>query len=357
MNKKKVFMLMVLGVLLMSSIGLTKIKCEEKQKSPTGEKYLECEGGAKIEQVFGTEYIQGQNGTVFLQLLDNDGEVFNINNQTLLCQLEVWNPNKTKIVNTAMTELGEDGLYYYDINPIFNDTGVYMLSSVCYVPVYANSSLMYYRTNATWTDYLGKDQGNVVTEMDIVVTDEWSCEPITYFQEEEPYDHFFYLSHVNSTTYWDKLGGALLFDLQLRVFRQNIITFDNEFLGSQTLENIEISGVVTEVNFSVPINAFIDEETERIEVDLCSRRGTGASPVTISFQFNGNTTGSNSSLTKYAFERNVSLGYQEIRGSGEIHVSPREVFLGSQANQNMVWLLLFAGLVVLFLVVMYFVRQ
>lgn len=347
MNKKKVFMLLIFGVLLMSSIGLTKIKCEEKQKSESGEKYLECEGGSTIEQVYGTEYVQGQNGTIFIQVLNNDGEVFN---DTLLCQLEVWLPNKTKIINTIMNDLGEDGLYYYDINPVFNNTGVYMLSSTCYYPVSENQSTEFFRTNATYDYFISTDQGDSNAVMTITSDENsFTCEPMTYFVEQEPYDKFFYIDNITATTYWDKSPPTVNMDLAIRIYRQDIYTLDTELIRSQIIYEIPISNVISEVNFSIPIRTFIDTNEEKLVIDLCSRRSSGVGSITINFNYNGNTTGYNSSITKYAIEKNVSLGYQEIKGSGEIHISAREIFLGSQENQNMMWIIII-GIVAFFVI-------
>jgi hypothetical protein len=78
--------------------------------------------------VYGTEYVVGDNGTVFLQLLDNDK--LPINNA--LCYLDVYYPNKTQYIDDGvMVNLaGSDGLYYNDVI-VPNATGVYMLSAYC----------------------------------------------------------------------------------------------------------------------------------------------------------------------------------------------------------------------------------
>jgi hypothetical protein len=76
----------------------------------------------------GTEYNAGDNGTVFLQLLNNSG--FPVNNG--YCYLTIYYPNKTIMLNnTFMTyQLNSDGIYYYDLI-IPQQLGVYILSAKC----------------------------------------------------------------------------------------------------------------------------------------------------------------------------------------------------------------------------------
>lgn len=79
--------------------------------------------------ISGTEYSPNDNGTVFLQMLDNQQKP--INNS--LCYLDMFSPDKTKILDSAMMTylLDSRGLYYYDFI-VSNITGVYMLSANCY---------------------------------------------------------------------------------------------------------------------------------------------------------------------------------------------------------------------------------
>jgi len=78
----------------------------------------------------GTEYEIGDIGKVFLQLLDTDYNP--ISNST--CKISVYNPDNTKLVDEAtMNNLGENGLYYYNVNTP-DVEGVYMISSSCYLP-------------------------------------------------------------------------------------------------------------------------------------------------------------------------------------------------------------------------------
>ncbi len=82
---------------------------------------------------FGTDYVAGEKGTIWLQLLRNYQP---INNAT--CHVTAYYPNKTKLLdNVLMNYLdGSDGLYYYDLT-VPEQTGVYMLSASCYLPRHA----------------------------------------------------------------------------------------------------------------------------------------------------------------------------------------------------------------------------
>ena len=81
--------------------------------------------------LLGTDYIRGDDATVFLQLLNENDTSIN----DASCEFDAYFPNKSVFhQDTIMNHLsGSDGLYYYDLT-IPNFTGVYMLSSVCFTP-------------------------------------------------------------------------------------------------------------------------------------------------------------------------------------------------------------------------------
>lgn len=80
--------------------------------------------------VKGTEYQVGDMATIFLQLLDENKQP--VSNSS--CFMSIWYPNKAIWVNNSlMSNLGTDGIYYYDtVAPI--NLGVYMVSAYCYIP-------------------------------------------------------------------------------------------------------------------------------------------------------------------------------------------------------------------------------
>lgn len=79
-------------------------------------------------KVFGTEYQVGDNGTVWIQLLDVNK--IPINNAT--CRIDIYYPNKVIWHNgTGMVYLqNSDGLYFLDVM-VPDATGVYMTSVTC----------------------------------------------------------------------------------------------------------------------------------------------------------------------------------------------------------------------------------
>lgn len=95
--------------------------------------------------IFGTEYTVGDRARVFLQVRDSQG--FPENNAD--CFLKAYYPSRINssadiyINNAPFLHLdGSDGIYYYDINQIPNETGVYMLSASCSYQLL--SSYVYY---------------------------------------------------------------------------------------------------------------------------------------------------------------------------------------------------------------------
>lgn len=79
---------------------------------------------------FGTEYLVGDNGTVWLQLLRNYQPINNAS-----CYVDIYSPSKNLIFNNALMNylINSDGLYYYDL-VVPSYIGVYMISVSCYMP-------------------------------------------------------------------------------------------------------------------------------------------------------------------------------------------------------------------------------
>jgi len=101
--------------------------------------------------VHGTEYVEGQQGKIHLQLLDEDS--LPVNNAT--CFVNVYNPIGTLFLNeSVMTTLGTDGLYYKDVL-IPSQTGVYMISAWCYTPELISSGFI--NETIAWEDWESGD--------------------------------------------------------------------------------------------------------------------------------------------------------------------------------------------------------
>lgn len=81
--------------------------------------------------IFGTEYVEGDAGTVFLLLKDSSGEP--VSNAT--CTIDVYYPNianqtHPEWINNGLMMYKEEGLYYYDLT-IPALTGLYMVNAQC----------------------------------------------------------------------------------------------------------------------------------------------------------------------------------------------------------------------------------
>lgn len=87
-----------------------------------------------VVSVKGTEYVVGDSGTVFAQVVNSLGQP--VNNAS--CNLDVYAPLlggiHPKIINNAPMLLvsNDSGLYYYDLLPVPSALGVYMVSVGCY---------------------------------------------------------------------------------------------------------------------------------------------------------------------------------------------------------------------------------
>lgn len=357
--KRVVFLsiFVILSVALMSNVALGKFVCDEKTKGIGGgaTKYYECEGGATIKEVFGTEYVQGQTATMFIQVLDNNNQPFN---SSLLCQLEIWSPNKTKIFDVGMVLLSgsNNTIFYRDFNPVPNSSGVYIASATCSTPTSANKTREFLKQNATFPDYLEKGTGSSPATISYTLTagnTDFICQPPTFFQEEGNYDKYFYIEQINSTTYWDKTGVPAVFvDLRMRVYKQNINTLETELVFINTVFNISLTNVIKEVNFTSLPMIFLDPNTERIAIDYCARTVVAGGSLTANLRYNGNTATTNSSILKTTFEKNISIGYQELRGSGEFHVNAlselNPPFL-STTETNAIWIIIFVIFIAIFI--------
>lgn len=100
-------------------------------------------------QVFGTEYEINDDGTIFVQLKDNQGIPVNDGS----CQIDIYYPNQPNSTHAVLLKNapliylnGSDAIYYYDIN-IPNVTGIYMVSASC---SYSFQNFWIYPTNSIY---------------------------------------------------------------------------------------------------------------------------------------------------------------------------------------------------------------
>jgi hypothetical protein len=87
-------------------------------------------------EIAGTEYVLGQNGTLFIKLLDSNELPINSG----FCSLNVYYPNKTiKFMDNSPTTFLENGLYYKDFF-VPNTEGLYIADANC---IYADTIFRY----------------------------------------------------------------------------------------------------------------------------------------------------------------------------------------------------------------------
>jgi hypothetical protein len=78
--------------------------------------------GANVNFISGTEYQQGEIGQVIVRATDAWGNPITAD----WCNTTIYNPDKTVLVNnTAMTQGGSPGSWYYGFTTPFTQIGVY----------------------------------------------------------------------------------------------------------------------------------------------------------------------------------------------------------------------------------------
>jgi hypothetical protein len=262
----------------------------------------------------GTEYIFGQTGKVWLQLLDsNNTEVLDA-----VCFVDIYNPDGTEYIEQAtMTNMLHDGIYYYDLN-IPNVEGVYPSIARCYYEAGQDINLV---TSISYTNstYTSGSLSNTYT-LDG-----------TYLNTEE-------LSNVTPRRYGSELSlsnGYICSNISELLLTGVTIYWNGRW-------NSNIGGDYMTISiYNYSSSSWIDLPNTITGV------GTGSKTVTNSFSFSNitraglvNSTGSNARLkftdtnltdgsaTRFDYDyvyvscdRLTSPDWIEVRGSSEIHVS------------------------------------
>ncbi|MCK5293673.1 MAG: hypothetical protein KAJ49_03400 [Arcobacteraceae bacterium] len=138
-----IFLIMMVMIITFVSAQLTKDESDMLINIEKIVKDLEtdtiCEDIKEIVSmptisVFGTEYQVGEVGTSFIQLLNDNRQAIN----DASCFIDAYYPNKSNFwINAPLTyQENSDGLYYKEFT-VPDITGLYMLSSACYIPATA----------------------------------------------------------------------------------------------------------------------------------------------------------------------------------------------------------------------------
>jgi len=191
---KKIFLLVLTFLLILPiSFSAPYLKCERKgstwecryygSKCEITQNEIKCEifetpfgSERKKLYIFGTEYEVGDEGRVFLQVLDGQQPVNNA-----ICLLDLYYPNKTIWFNDASMKYleGSDGLYYFDLI-IPEKTGIYMLTVKClYVINYTKD----------YVDSFTLEVGKIVSGD---YTETWREDFISHVIKENPSLRFYY---------------------------------------------------------------------------------------------------------------------------------------------------------------------
>jgi hypothetical protein len=92
--------------------------------------------GAKVDFISGTEYQQGESGQVIVRTTNAWGVPITAD----WCNVTIYNPDKTTMVNnSAMTQGGAPGSWYYTFTTPFTQIGVYEEYVVCQVTLPAGT--------------------------------------------------------------------------------------------------------------------------------------------------------------------------------------------------------------------------
>jgi hypothetical protein len=280
-------------------------------------------------EVHGTEYIFGQTSKVWIQLLNNSGSY--ISNG--VCFTDIYNPDGTELLERAtMTNMNHDGIYYYDI-VLPEIEGVYPVIVLCY---YTAGQIYNYATSINMIN-------GTITAGDITRTQVLDA---SYLTTDETIAGL-----GNPRRYWSELNftnGSICSNISSLLLQGITIGWVGRWNANPTSDTM---------------NIYIYNYTSASWIQLPNNItgvGTGVKSVSNSFILNNmtsvgfvNSTGSNLRLKfqdtsvadtstnsfdyDYVYvtcDRLASPVWQDVRGSGEFHLSApiNATIISSQLN-------------------------
>jgi len=265
--------------------------------------------------VKGTEYKENNLATVFLQLLDEDKQP--ISNST--CFVSIWYPNKAMWVNNSlMSNLGTDGLYYYDTT-VPSNLGVYMVSAYCYIPELV--------INETIMSYDGFESGGFSGGTGWA-NSSWGVSGDGSIQSDNPIGSY-EVRFRNAGVYMDRY---------FNITSDEYIGFDdvkvNFYIRTTGWENSDYADVNIYDAYTTyhVIRQFYNGEDDNVyrQYSFNLKEAQYENVSGIGFHLNGNANNDQMyideiSLVGYDYILVNITEYQIVRGSGEIHVSHSEV--------------------------------
>jgi len=269
--------------------------------------------------IFGTEYLPGDIGKVFLQLLDNDNQP--IDNSS--CYVRIYNPDESVFINITLMDYLDDGLYHYDVT-VPNMTGVYMVSAFCDVPKTAKINVTDNFESGTTSGGIGWSESqwqNFTSACKIASTG--GPRGVFHLEADGPIGCDTHRSFDSSDcdnlgyiTFWAKSAGLEAGDeCHYRYYNgtsyRDILNYtngqDDNLYRYYSIEFCQAFGISTQSEFRLNITR-ADDATDNCFVD---------------------------DINIYFVDHYNQSEYQRIMGSGEMHVSSGLLHYLSNRTQNL----------------------
>ena len=263
--------------------------------------------------VHGTEYIVGDNGTVFIQVVSGIGGVNNAS-----CELTMFNPNKTISVNTIMTYIpNSTGLYAYDFN-VNDPVGVYPVEALCVTPIENRPNVRTFLSNITNDIHILSNFTGAHSQLSFGSIGGGNEVCAVHF-EDAPASFGGDIRVIKNITkigmWWDASATSAVTS-KIYFLRHNFMTGVHTTVGFTELNftfNTTSVELRTYPDFTTQINL---TSNEVLAVEPCIQKSGGAFTVILHWG-NGNP----SNMTRELGGVNLSNEI-EYRGSGEVHVRP-----------------------------------
>ncbi len=259
--------------------------------------------------VFGTEYQPNSFGTVFVSLLEDGKPIENAS-----CYLDVYYPNKTKWISHALMSYHENGLHYYDI--FTPDTeGVYMINVLCQYyttlkiyPITTRSIVDGFENGSIYLTHTKDGIYYTVTEEPELLDVRFITDPVTIPENAtsldlvvvartESHEKFYFDIWDDEAKEWKRLPNYLTYTNGNFIMISNNIPKD--WWGTIIRDDGTIMFRIKNTEVSGPIR-------ESVDIDYIA----------------------------FIFSYQISSYLENLRGSGEIHVSKISVNATINATIN-----------------------
>lgn len=262
---------------------IIKAMCEKEVLR--GETYYRCYADPKkVVNIFGTDYVKGEDQQVYLQLLHQGQPV---NNAT--CQITIWHPNNIALLRNVSLNFLEEGIYYIRTN--FRDEGIYKLIVYCaytmFREIYPFSNYTILNGTDSYPSFLetsGTDRLDIIFRVNVPTLNASTTLVSTIVSAKW---------NMNNENL-----GIFLYDFSTRTWVQiNTITY-----------SVSPVDYINTFSFTDFLSRFYSGGNIYIRIsDFLAATGRGS----LTFE-----------AVSVKFEGAASAYINEIRGGGEIHISP-----------------------------------